>query len=289
MSISVKTRKILWGRSGNRCAICKIELVLEKDDFNRILNIGEECHIISEKTTGPRHEIIQEFDYDDYDNLLLLCCNHHTEIDEKIEKYPKEKLTAIKIEHENWVKENLDQTTVPIEEKENSLFSDIVNYVAAKHDIEMNVQESSRIFSSPKGLQLAFEEAAKIKYIINGAIEDIKSKSPQYNIILQDNKHHITDIMFKGNTLLSQFYQAYSNVADNSYLLFGIVKGYFNEQGYADPLNPVTIHEIIRLDFSYNDEGVFGWRNQTNNEEFYISEQITKMWIEKFFKYTLNE
>ena len=29
MAITAKTRKILWGRSGNRCAICRTELVLE--------------------------------------------------------------------------------------------------------------------------------------------------------------------------------------------------------------------------------------------------------------------
>ena len=55
MAITNKTRKLLWGRSGNRCAFCKIELVAEKDHNNVNLNLGEECHIISSKIKGPRH------------------------------------------------------------------------------------------------------------------------------------------------------------------------------------------------------------------------------------------
>ena len=55
MGISSKTRKNLWAKSGNRCSICKIELFSKKkgkDEFN----IGEECHIISSNTNGPRHK-----------------------------------------------------------------------------------------------------------------------------------------------------------------------------------------------------------------------------------------
>jgi hypothetical protein len=287
MAITIKTRKILWGRSGNRCAICKTELVLEKDPFSRNLNIGEECHIISSQTNGPRHESLHHFNYDDEENLILLCCNHHKTVDEKVETYPIEKLRSIKSEHEEWVKKNLDLQDAG-ELREESIIDNLIKYVTIKHDNEMNINSARHIFSSSEGLQLAFEEVEKIKSIIYTARERIVKGAPNYNIIVRDNRQHITDLMFKGKTLLSQFYQAYSNVADDSYLLFAVTNGYFNKDGFADPFYPVTIIEIIRLNFSYNSDGVFGWRNQKNNDEFYHSEQITELWIEKFIKEALK-
>ena len=111
VAITDKTRKTIWARSGNRCAICRIELVLEKDPFNNLhLNLGEECHIISRQPNGPRHQLIQSFDYDGVDNLLLLCCNDHKTVDEQTEKYPTNTLKDIKSKHELWVKSNLDSS-----------------------------------------------------------------------------------------------------------------------------------------------------------------------------------
>ncbi len=38
MAISLKTQKMLWGRSGNRCAVCRTELVVDRTetDFDRV-------------------------------------------------------------------------------------------------------------------------------------------------------------------------------------------------------------------------------------------------------------
>lgn len=107
MAISEKDRKRLWAKSGNRCAICKQELVKPNAD-NLDYNIGEECHIVSGKPSGPRHEDGWS-DYDIYENLILLCRNHHKTIDDvnNISQYPKEKLLEIKSKHELWVKEKL--------------------------------------------------------------------------------------------------------------------------------------------------------------------------------------
>lgn len=107
MSILDKDRKHLWAKSGNRCAICRQELFLSninKEDFN----VGEECHIVSSQINGPRH-IINYQDYDSYNNLILLCRNHHKEIDDKsnISIYSIEKLHQIKDKHEKWVSESL--------------------------------------------------------------------------------------------------------------------------------------------------------------------------------------
>ncbi|HRS59812.1 MAG TPA: hypothetical protein P5050_11405 [Bacteroidia bacterium] len=288
MAITERSRKILWGRSGNRCAICKTELVLEKDPYNKHLNIGEECHIISRQPNGPRHKPIQDFDYDSSDNLLLLCCNHHTMIDEQVETYSEERLKQIKIEHESWVKENLEFTNGKPEIIAKSKTEELLDFITSKHDIEMNIKSSRQVFESQEGLQIAFSEVNKIKNKVKQLVDDLNSKAPNYYIQARDNRQHICDIRFKGHTLLVQFYQAYSNVADGSYLLFAVVDGLFDENGNADVFHPAKILQIIRLDFSYNDNGQFGWRNQENKKQFFTSDEITDIWTEKFFKTVLK-
>lgn len=106
MSITEKTRKDLWAKSGNRCAICRKEFFscIDKEDFN----IGEECHIVSSQPNGPRH-IDNYGDYDSIDNIILLCRNHHKEIDDpaNLKIYTVEKLAEIKKNHEQWVSQCL--------------------------------------------------------------------------------------------------------------------------------------------------------------------------------------
>ena len=108
MGITSKTRKMLWGKSGNRCAMpdCKKELVVNISEINNHSIIGEECHIIAQSPDGPRGN--ENFDInkiDDYDNLILMCGEHHTIIDDKsnLALFTVEKLQNMKKEHENWV------------------------------------------------------------------------------------------------------------------------------------------------------------------------------------------
>ncbi|MDD9197586.1 HNH endonuclease signature motif containing protein, partial [Aliivibrio sp. S3MY1] len=108
MSISNKVRKKLWAKSGNRCAICKTEL-FSKEDAKESLNIGEECHIISSAEKGPRHKS-GIHNYDTYENLVLLCRNHHIEVDTLTDTYPEELLMYMKVNHENWVTNSLEES-----------------------------------------------------------------------------------------------------------------------------------------------------------------------------------
>lgn len=105
MAITGKTRKNLWAKSGNRCAFCRTELFASDAEENEF-NIGEECHIISSKTNGPRHKEGLT-DYDVPENLMLLCRNHHKQIDELHETYTEELLNYVKLNHEGWVRNTL--------------------------------------------------------------------------------------------------------------------------------------------------------------------------------------
>ena len=105
-----KDIKLLWGRSGNRCAICKIELSPESSS-DRPLVIGEMAHIVGRKADedkSPRsNSPLSEKDREKYANMILLCRNHHKIIDDDPASYPIEILHQIKTEHELWVQDKL--------------------------------------------------------------------------------------------------------------------------------------------------------------------------------------
>jgi hypothetical protein len=115
MPISDKSRKILWGRSGNRCAICRHELVVDATDFDADSVVGEECHIISGKGQGPRYDpALPSERIDEPDNLILLCRVHHKMVDDQCETYTPDLLRRLKMNHEGWVAKSLsEQKEIP--------------------------------------------------------------------------------------------------------------------------------------------------------------------------------
>src|SRR5262249_42781807 len=74
MAITDKTRKLLWGRSGNRCALCRNELIMDRTPADDESIVGDEAHIHSGQEGGPRYDPNFPQDrIDKYDNLILLC------------------------------------------------------------------------------------------------------------------------------------------------------------------------------------------------------------------------
>lgn len=113
MSITEKTRKILWGKAARLCSICRENLIEEsKAEKDTPSIIGDECHIVSKKPNGPRYiEGFPEEKIDSYENLILLCKNHHKLIDDQEKNYLIDKLKKIKFEHEKWISKNLINKT----------------------------------------------------------------------------------------------------------------------------------------------------------------------------------
>ncbi len=109
MSIVDKTRKILWGRSGNRCAICKHELVVNATPVDDESVVGDECHIVSSLPNGPRYDAsYPRRKLDSYENLILLCRVHHKMVDDQADTYTTaDILRQMKANHETWVSKKL--------------------------------------------------------------------------------------------------------------------------------------------------------------------------------------
>lgn len=113
MSITIKTRKILWSKSGNKCAFpnCKADLIessLFTDDSHVV---GDEAHIIPQSKNGPRGEDFEKIPIENIDkepNLLLLCKKHHKIIDDDPINHSVAKLHSYKKEHEEWVHKTLN-------------------------------------------------------------------------------------------------------------------------------------------------------------------------------------
>lgn len=114
MSITDKTRKVLWGRSGNLCAFCKAKLVIDASELDRESVVGDECHINSGALGGPRHDpTIAPGAIDDLTNLILLCRVHHKLVDDQPETFDAEALRQIKANHEDWVRKRLAGSDSP--------------------------------------------------------------------------------------------------------------------------------------------------------------------------------
>lgn len=105
-----KDIKLLWGLAAARCAYpgCRILCIAEGTALNRSAIFGKIAHIVAHSDSGPRADL----DYpkelrDRYENLILLCGNHHDIVDTQHNSYTVDDLHAWKKIHEEWVKTSL--------------------------------------------------------------------------------------------------------------------------------------------------------------------------------------
>lgn len=128
MTIKQKDIKILWGRSGNRCAICRVELTQDASTVPSSFTLGEQAHIVGEKPDSARSSSpLTAEQRDSYHNLVLLCPTHHTEIDSNDIDWPVERLHQIKSEHELWVSETLSETIDHVKVANQAIVASIID------------------------------------------------------------------------------------------------------------------------------------------------------------------
>ncbi|NTW99598.1 MAG: hypothetical protein HGB35_06675, partial [Geobacteraceae bacterium] len=105
---------LLWGLAGAHCSNpqCRKPLVLEATKSDRHAVIGKIAHIsdFSPSTNSPRSDsLLNAQELNAYENLILLCGDHHDEIDKQKTTFPKETLLTWKRDHEAWVMSRLAQ------------------------------------------------------------------------------------------------------------------------------------------------------------------------------------
>lgn len=108
MAISDKSIKLLWANAAGRCSFpsCDKRLSVEQARETAPYTLGEMAHIKGKNSGSNRYDGNQiDDERDNYQNLILLCPNHHTEIDkpENENIYTGEWLVNAKSNHEAWV------------------------------------------------------------------------------------------------------------------------------------------------------------------------------------------
>lgn len=106
-NISQGTIKVLWGKSGGKCAKCRRAIILEKDESN-FYHIAKQAHIAGLNPGSARYDSdMTDEERNSVNNIILLCPTCHEIIDENRDEYTVSKLKEIKKEHEEWVDEQL--------------------------------------------------------------------------------------------------------------------------------------------------------------------------------------
>jgi len=99
--MSDQDKKLLWGKAGNRCAICKKLLVNIEDGDERGVIVGIESHIVAHSEDGPRgKDLLPLSERHKYENIILLCTEHAKTIDERPEVWTTGRLRQVKKDHE---------------------------------------------------------------------------------------------------------------------------------------------------------------------------------------------
>ena len=99
------TRCILWGITGGRCEFSGCNKPVYEHALTALhLNLADVAHVVAFSEEGPRGEDERPDDIHALSNLMLLCKECHKLIDDKPEKFPRDRLKAFKHEHEARIK-----------------------------------------------------------------------------------------------------------------------------------------------------------------------------------------
>lgn len=160
MKILEKDLKLLWGRSGNLCALCRIELSSDKKTATKEYPLGEQAHIVAEVNNGPRGDSqLTLYERNSYSNLILLCPTHHTIIDKDPKYYSVEKLQLIKSKHELWVREKLSNGIDLHNEAKDLIYASLVDMVVNCLNLEHWDSWSSHLLGSLHGMEYAQKQS----------------------------------------------------------------------------------------------------------------------------------
>jgi len=94
------TLKKLFALSGNVCAFSSCSANIVNMEYGTL--IGEVCHICGRQPGTARYDPSQtESERNAFENLIIMCPEHHKIIDDNEEKFTVEVLVTMKKEHES--------------------------------------------------------------------------------------------------------------------------------------------------------------------------------------------
>ncbi len=177
-----KTLKVLFGLSGNRCAHprCKQNVIEPATQNSNAAVVARICHIYAFSENGPRGKAnLTHEELNSPENLILLCPNHHTVVDNQYETYPADMLKQWKQDHEDRVLAN--QLSENIENASSNLFSrsdfpsELVNQ---KIKDETNKLRKSRYFADFDRVGFSMALARKmVEGELSGGTDSVRSQA----------------------------------------------------------------------------------------------------------------
>ena len=131
VSISLPDLRLLWGRAGELCSICRVKLSEDKKTSSEAFPFGEQAHIIAEENDGPRGKSLLTLEQrNSYHNLILLCPTCHTKIDKAPEEFPVELLHQLKSQHELWFEKSRASAADKLKQASDFIYPEIVDTAA---------------------------------------------------------------------------------------------------------------------------------------------------------------
>ncbi len=108
MSVTEAIKRQVWVEAGGCCCKCKMYLLKTVMGNSNKSAQGEVAHIEGDQIGAKRYNSAQtEEQRNSLPNLMLMCPNHHTEIDSDETTFTVPVLVKMKSEHEKWVKTQL--------------------------------------------------------------------------------------------------------------------------------------------------------------------------------------
>lgn len=193
---STLTIKRLYSLSGNRCAFpgCPVKLLNWEDD----VNFSNICHI---EDANPNTHKADRFNPNmtakeraDYNNLILLCPNHHIETNDP-QKYTVSSLKEMKREHEK--KMDTLQSGENLIAKYPSVLGDIINQIGSDllndefEDLEKKAPDTEEkiLYNNVITFKPIIKEYSIYQGKINGIYDEIeKQGSSKKSFLLQNIK-----------------------------------------------------------------------------------------------------
>lgn len=313
MPIGDKTRKILWGRSGNRCAMCRHELVADATATDDESIIGDECHIVSPSPNGPRHDGSHPQEkLDAYDNLILLCRIHHKLVDDQESSYTAGILRQTKADHETWVSEKLTdkppapkrivicqvEQSIPGFQTHPTTGEQILNLVQGaggnprpesvedkavriKREIAF-VNQRSDFLNSKESFQAADEEVSKLFKEVSRICEDIRDPSagiaPRVSV---DGK--ACNVSSHDIVLRICWERGYSLTSSTLRVMF------YDDHDDRLPFDKLNPLQEMKLTFDIERSGTTGWLDITAENAFYVTTDLARRCVDVFLDSISNQ
>ncbi|MBK8285781.1 MAG: HNH endonuclease [Ahniella sp.] len=238
MAISDKTRKILWGQAGSRCAMCRCELVAEITKHDRAAIVGDECHIVSRLPMGPRYNPDYPPEYvDAIDNLILLCRVHHKQVDDQAQTYTAELLGTMRTNHETWVASRLNE----VEATNRIRITRSRSGTPTHLERLSNGNELMALIGSACASSLDYDELKTDQEVslVGGFLQSLQDWGEMWSEIEPAERVEVT----------FRFTESINDLGENGLLVFGAreIQQIEGGQGGASPW-PVVIIRIVRTD-----------------------------------------